>query len=160
MQIFCLFYGQFTYHSLLLMIGSCLEEGAEEFLLKPVKLSDVKRVTDFVMRGEGKRGGKRYQKRRRSDDCNPSLSTEISPLSPSTLSSKKSRLWVVLLMSPFLLNNCSYPKASDAICIFTLDCWQWVLGLGMRKRMFLFFLTGYNFFLADFTAVQMKFIKN
>ncbi|RYR08464.1 hypothetical protein Ahy_B05g076162 isoform C [Arachis hypogaea] len=75
-----------------LIIFSCLEEGAEEFLLKPVKLSDVKRVTDFIMRGEGMKGGKRSQKRRRSVDCIPSLTTELSPLSPSTLASKKSKL--------------------------------------------------------------------
>jgi two-component response regulator (ARR-A family) len=77
------------------MIGSCLEEGAEEFLLKPVKLSDVKRLTDFIMSGEGKKvGGKRSQKRNRSDDCISSLSTvshpcDLSSLSPSAMSSKK-----------------------------------------------------------------------
>ncbi|XP_061360301.1 two-component response regulator ARR5-like isoform X4 [Gastrolobium bilobum] len=85
----------------------CLEEGAEEFLLKPVKLSDVTRLKDFIMRGEMKESEKGSPKRRRSDDdCSPSLSTMfspmshpcdpssvISPLSPSTLlSSKKSRL--------------------------------------------------------------------
>lgn len=85
-----------------LLIGSCLEEGAEEFLLKPVKLSDVKRLTDFIMSGEGKKvGGKRSQKRSRSDDCISSLSSscstvshqcDLSSLSPSAMSSKKSRL--------------------------------------------------------------------
>ncbi|KAJ1387126.1 Signal transduction response regulator, receiver domain [Sesbania bispinosa] len=69
--------------NILTRIDSCLEEGAEEFLLKPVKLSDVKRLTNFIMRGEGKKGEKRSQKRSRSEDCNPSL---------SSLSSKKSRL--------------------------------------------------------------------
>lgn len=84
--------------NILTRIDSCLEEGAEEFLLKPVKLADVKRLTDFIMRGEGKKvGGKVSQKRRRSDDCISSLSTacptcELSPLSPSAMSSKKSRL--------------------------------------------------------------------
>ncbi|OIT24619.1 PREDICTED: two-component response regulator ARR6-like [Nicotiana attenuata] len=34
-------------------IDRCLEEGAEEFLLKPVKLSDVKRLKNFILRGEG-----------------------------------------------------------------------------------------------------------
>jgi len=85
------------------VIGSCLEEGAEEFLLKPVKLSDVKRVTDFIMKGEGKKIVKKSQKRSRSDDYSPpSISTVFSsvshpcdlslPASPSTLHSKKSRL--------------------------------------------------------------------
>ncbi|KAE9604350.1 putative response regulator and transcription factor RR-A-type family [Lupinus albus] len=44
--------------NILTRIDSCLEEGAEDFLLKPVKLSDVKRLTDF-MRSEGKKGEKR-----------------------------------------------------------------------------------------------------
>ncbi|CAJ1975212.1 unnamed protein product [Sphenostylis stenocarpa] len=70
--------------NILTRIDSCLEEGAEEFLLKPVKLSDVKRVTDFIMRGEGKKGVEKSHKRRRSDDC--------TPPSPSALHSKKSRL--------------------------------------------------------------------
>ncbi|BAT79571.1 hypothetical protein VIGAN_02248000 [Vigna angularis var. angularis] len=86
------------------VIDSCLEEGAEEFLLKPVKLSDVKRVTDFIMKGEGKKG----HKRSRSDDYSPpsssssSISTAFSsvshscdlslPASPSALLSKKTRL--------------------------------------------------------------------
>lgn len=85
------------------VIGSCLEEGAEEFLLKPVKLSDVKRVTDFIMKGEGKKRVKKSHKRSRSDDCTPpSISTAFSsvshpcevslPASPSTFHSKKSRL--------------------------------------------------------------------
>ncbi|KAK2442804.1 Two-component response regulator arr15, variant 2 [Trifolium repens] len=84
--------------NILTRIDSCLEEGAEEFLLKPVKLSDVKRLTDFIMSGEGKKvGGKRSQKRNRSDDCISSLSTvshpcDLSSLSPSAMSSKKSRL--------------------------------------------------------------------
>ncbi|KAG2399117.1 two-component response regulator ARR6-like [Vigna umbellata] len=90
--------------NILTRIDSCLEEGAEEFLLKPVKLSDVKRVTDFIMKGEGKKG----HKRSRSDDYSPpsssssSISTAFSsvshscdlslPASPSALLSKKTRL--------------------------------------------------------------------
>ncbi|CAJ2664428.1 unnamed protein product [Trifolium pratense] len=94
--------------NVLTRIDRCLEEGAEDFLLKPVKLSDVRRLKEFIMRGEVKDGEKNSLKRRRSsDDCSPSpLSTTFSPmrhlcdppssvfspLSPSTLSSKKSRL--------------------------------------------------------------------
>ncbi|XP_055828034.1 two-component response regulator ARR15-like [Solanum dulcamara] len=37
---------------ILARIDRCLEEGAEEFLLKPVKLSDVKRLRDFILRGK------------------------------------------------------------------------------------------------------------
>ncbi|KAE9602601.1 hypothetical protein Lal_00050155 [Lupinus albus] len=87
-------------------IDRCLEEGAEEFLLKPVKLADVRRLTDFITRGDVKEEVKTSQKRKLSDGCIPSLSTTfssvsqprepslsgLSPLSPSSLSSKKSRL--------------------------------------------------------------------
>ncbi|KAF7838385.1 two-component response regulator ARR5-like isoform X1 [Senna tora] len=85
--------------NILTRIDRCLEEGAEEFLLKPVKLSDVKRVTDFIMKGERKEREKKSHKRRRSDDY--SSSPIASPLlkshpcdssSPSALSLKKSKL--------------------------------------------------------------------
>ncbi|KAF7135378.1 hypothetical protein RHSIM_Rhsim08G0167300 [Rhododendron simsii] len=36
----------------------CLEEGAEDFLLKPVKLSDVERLKDFVLKGQGEEDGR------------------------------------------------------------------------------------------------------
>ncbi|KDP31161.1 hypothetical protein JCGZ_11537 [Jatropha curcas] len=39
--------------NILTRIDRCLEEGAEEFIVKPVKLSDVKRLKDFIMKGEG-----------------------------------------------------------------------------------------------------------
>lgn len=29
-----------------------MEEGAEEFLVKPVQLSDVRRLTDFILQGD------------------------------------------------------------------------------------------------------------
>lgn len=38
---------------ILARIDRCLEEGAEEFLLKPVQLSDVTRLRDFILRSEG-----------------------------------------------------------------------------------------------------------
>ncbi|XP_047945667.1 two-component response regulator ARR15-like [Salvia hispanica] len=34
----------------------CLEEGAEDFLMKPVQLSDVERLRDFMLRGGRRRG--------------------------------------------------------------------------------------------------------
>ncbi|CAA0826786.1 Two-component response regulator ARR15 [Striga hermonthica] len=37
-------------------IESCLQEGAEEFLLKPVKLPDVQRLRDVILRGDAKKG--------------------------------------------------------------------------------------------------------
>ncbi|KAL6973304.1 Two-component response regulator arr6 [Sarracenia purpurea var. burkii] len=53
--------------NILTRIDRCLEEGAEEFLLKPVKLSDVERLKGFVLRGglvEDNVEGRRSRKRR------------------------------------------------------------------------------------------------
>ena len=35
-------------------INSCLEEGAEEFFLKPVRLSDVNKLKPHMMKGKAK----------------------------------------------------------------------------------------------------------
>ncbi|KAI9087590.1 hypothetical protein K1719_030460 [Acacia pycnantha] len=90
--------------NILTRIDRCLEEGAEEFLLKPVKLADVKRLKEFIVKGEGKEsGGEResHKKRKRSEDCSELPPTPLSSLScpcdpssssPSALSSKKYRL--------------------------------------------------------------------
>lgn len=40
--------------NVLARINRCLEEGAEEFLMKPVKLSDVKRIKDSLLSCENK----------------------------------------------------------------------------------------------------------
>ncbi|XP_022727385.1 two-component response regulator ARR5-like isoform X1 [Durio zibethinus] len=77
--------------NILTRIDRCLEEGAEEFLVKPVKLSDVKRLKDFIMRGETEEnGGRRVHKRKFEDDSHQSSwlssstpSSPSSPLSPS-----------------------------------------------------------------------------
>ncbi|XVF09206.1 hypothetical protein REPUB_Repub07fG0072100 [Reevesia pubescens] len=79
--------------NILTRIDRCLEEGAEEFLVKPVKLSDVKRLKDFIMRGETEENeGRRVHKRKFEDDSHPqssssSSSISSSPSSPSTPSS-------------------------------------------------------------------------
>ncbi|KOM32849.1 two-component response regulator ARR5-like isoform X2 [Vigna umbellata] len=87
--------------NVLTRIDRCLEEGAEEFLLKPVKLSDVRRLKDFIMKGKVKDVEKKSLKRMRSIDCSPPLSATYSaislPCDPSPsllspLSSKKARL--------------------------------------------------------------------
>lgn len=63
----------------------CLEEGAEEFLLKPVKLSDVKRLKDYIMRGETEENeGRRVHKRRIEDDTQPPSSSSSTASSPSS----------------------------------------------------------------------------
>jgi len=101
--------------NILTRIDRCLEEGAEEYLVKPVKLSDVKRLKDFIMRGEGKDseedcGETRIRKRRRQDDhsslpqsvtlssspalaCDPS-STLMPSSSPASCPSKRAKLRV------------------------------------------------------------------
>nr|GMC60422.1 two-component response regulator ARR6-like [Ipomoea batatas] len=56
---------------ILARIDSCLEEGAKEFLMKPVKLSDVKRVVDFILRGE-------------EDGKETESTTDNTPLSPES----------------------------------------------------------------------------
>ncbi|RDX98929.1 Two-component response regulator ARR5, partial [Mucuna pruriens] len=59
-------------------IDGCMEEGAEEFLLKPVKLSNVRRLKDFVMKGKVKEGEKRSHKRVRSINCSLPLCVTCS----------------------------------------------------------------------------------
>ncbi|KAE8723960.1 Two-component response regulator ARR5 [Hibiscus syriacus] len=68
--------------NILARIDSCLEEGAEEFLVKPVKLSDVKRLMrDCVTRGgTEEQEGRRVNKRKLEDDNHTALL-------PSSLSS-------------------------------------------------------------------------
>ncbi|KAF3971341.1 hypothetical protein ACB098_04G122900 [Castanea mollissima] len=90
--------------NILTRIDRCLEEGAEEFLLKPVKLDDVKRLKDFIMKGDGKDGGEtRILKRKQLDGyaslSSPSPSVACDPSSPlmpssspSARSSKRAKL--------------------------------------------------------------------
>ncbi|XP_043726221.1 two-component response regulator ARR5-like [Telopea speciosissima] len=62
-------------------IDRCLEEGAEEFIVKPVKLSDVKRLKDRVG-GGGEADGRwiQHSKRRKLQDA---TTTDLSSLSSS-----------------------------------------------------------------------------
>ncbi|XP_039032130.1 two-component response regulator ARR5-like [Hibiscus syriacus] len=73
--------------NILTRINRCLKEGAEEFLVKPVKLSDVKRLKDFIKRGEPEENGiGEVCKRKFEDDClPPPKATPPSPLPPSPL---------------------------------------------------------------------------
>ncbi|KMZ55932.1 Two-component response regulator ARR9 [Zostera marina] len=43
-------------------ISRCLEEGADEFLLKPVKLSDMKKLRPHILKGKCKDQQKQHQK--------------------------------------------------------------------------------------------------
>ncbi|KAI9174208.1 hypothetical protein LWI28_013737 [Acer negundo] len=69
-------------------IDRCLEEGAEEFIVKPVKLSDVKRLRDCIIKGDGEENVKKNLNKRKlqDDEDDHSVSsplTPVSPLSPS-----------------------------------------------------------------------------
>ncbi|XWS34882.1 hypothetical protein CRYUN_Cryun21dG0075400 [Craigia yunnanensis] len=81
--------------NVLARIDRCLEEGAEDFIVKPVKLSDVKRIKDYMTRefrvgeGEGERGGRGIDKRKLRDSCDLS-SSPPSILSSSPISSTSS----------------------------------------------------------------------
>ncbi|EEF52073.1 two-component response regulator ARR5 [Ricinus communis] len=78
--------------NILTRIDRCLEEGAEEFIVKPVKLSDVKRLKNFVMRGEGDEKEKRSILKRKMDDdvSSSSSSCPSGPASPESSSSSPS----------------------------------------------------------------------
>ncbi|XP_039058141.1 two-component response regulator ARR5-like isoform X1 [Hibiscus syriacus] len=86
--------------NVLARIDRCLEEGAEDFIVKPVKLSDVKRIKDYMTReGETERSRKGINKRKLRDSFDdlssspPSILfiiiisisiTNVSPISIST----------------------------------------------------------------------------
>ncbi|XP_048443808.1 two-component response regulator ARR5-like [Pyrus x bretschneideri] len=100
--------------NILTRIDRCLEEGAEEYIVKPVKLSDVNRLKNFMLAGERKETEeKKIHKRTFSVDYNASsspsslpqlsqpfacnlASSQLPPLSPSSslprCSSKRPRL--------------------------------------------------------------------
>ncbi|CAI0399029.1 unnamed protein product, partial [Linum tenue] len=54
--------------NVLTRIHSCLEEGAEDFLMKPVKKSDVTKLKDFMVKGDQAEKGKRSSIKRKMDD--------------------------------------------------------------------------------------------
>ncbi|XVF44106.1 hypothetical protein PTKIN_Ptkin02bG0093800 [Pterospermum kingtungense] len=86
--------------NVLARIDRCLEEGAEDFIAKPVKLSDVKRIKDYMVRvGEGER---RLNKRKLRDSCDLS-SSPPSILSSSPISSTSSSSPSSIPRSPSIL---------------------------------------------------------
>ncbi|KAK1433788.1 hypothetical protein QVD17_10705 [Tagetes erecta] len=67
--------------NILTRIDRCLEEGAEDYLLKPVKLSDVRRLKDSIFKTENKEMKPvelNNKKRKRSDDRLPVLPSALS----------------------------------------------------------------------------------
>ncbi|KAK9054504.1 hypothetical protein SSX86_025582 [Deinandra increscens subsp. villosa] len=86
--------------NILTRIDRCLEEGAEDYLLKPVKLSDVTRLKDSILKTENT-GTNRLQsytrKRKRNDDVLPASvcghqDLSMSPPSSSQTSPTRARL--------------------------------------------------------------------
>ncbi|KAK3440050.1 hypothetical protein EUGRSUZ_B00374 [Eucalyptus grandis] len=69
---------------ILARINRCLEEGAEEFLAKPVQLSDVQRLKNFVMGGGEVCPDRRINKRRleENNDNDDNENHAPSPVSP------------------------------------------------------------------------------
>ncbi|KAF3431344.1 hypothetical protein FNV43_RR26075 [Rhamnella rubrinervis] len=73
-------------------IDRCLEEGAEDFIVKPVKLADVQRIKDYMARetkpGNDQESGINKRKLRDSFDMSsvspPSISPSSSSSSPSS----------------------------------------------------------------------------
>ncbi|CAA0820824.1 Two-component response regulator ARR5 [Striga hermonthica] len=69
-------------------IDRCLEEGAEEYLVKPVKLSDVERVRDCILRGKDKTGNLLNPKRKIGVEPQPppppAIDCETDPVGPTS----------------------------------------------------------------------------
>ncbi|EEF42256.1 two-component response regulator ARR5 [Ricinus communis] len=111
-------------------IDRCLEEGAEDFLVKPVKLSDVKRIRDYMTARELKlksqqtshnfnnSTGNNVNKRKSRDSFDlssspPSISFSSSSLSPSPSS----------LSSPSSPSPCGSPSWSPSPMLsFSAPC--------------------------------------
>ncbi|GFP96146.1 two-component response regulator arr3 [Phtheirospermum japonicum] len=68
--------------NILARIDRCLEEGAEDFIVKPVKLSDVERLKSCMF-GGGRIQSKGLNKRKLQES--PDVSSDQSPSSTSTL---------------------------------------------------------------------------
>jgi len=71
----------------------CLEEGAEDFIVKPVKLSDVKRIRDYMasrevrsVQNQEERSSSNINKRKLQECFDLSLSSSPPSISSSSLS--------------------------------------------------------------------------
>ncbi|GAY36486.1 hypothetical protein CUMW_022400 [Citrus unshiu] len=77
--------------NILARIDRCLEDGAEDFIVKPVKLSDVKRIKDYLTRDVNLGNeGRGINKRKARESCDLSssppsvITSSSSPSSPSS----------------------------------------------------------------------------
>ncbi|CAL1406442.1 unnamed protein product [Linum trigynum] len=95
--------------NVLTRIHSCLEEGAEDFLVKPVKKSDVTKLKDFMVKGDQAEKGKRRSIKRKveGDFVEPKMvtatNTTIASSSEEDQSSSASH-------SPSSSSLCSSPS--------------------------------------------------
>ncbi|KAL1818382.1 hypothetical protein ACET3Z_013251 [Daucus carota] len=53
-------------------VDRCLEQGAEDFLVKPVKLSDVERLKDYMLKGQGEDDKVKAAYKRKLQEDDPS----------------------------------------------------------------------------------------
>ncbi|KAJ8547814.1 hypothetical protein K7X08_021050 [Anisodus acutangulus] len=109
--------------NVLARIDRCLEEGAEDFLLKPVNLADVKRLKSYMFnedrfRGEEKGMNKRKLPETSSDDSStptlspspspsPSLDLSSTPSPPSTSSPSSLKAFSSALYNTDSSTNCT-----------------------------------------------------
>ncbi|KAH0674414.1 hypothetical protein KY284_025501 [Solanum tuberosum] len=91
--------------NVLARIDRCLEEGAEDFLLKPVKLADVKRLKSYMFNEDRFRGEEKGMNKRKL----PESSSDDS--STATLSPSPSSLDLSSTPSPPSTSSPSSPKA-------------------------------------------------
>ncbi|KAB5537300.1 hypothetical protein DKX38_015104 [Salix brachista] len=97
-------------------IDRCLEEGAEDFIVKPVKLSDVKRIRDYMasrevrsLQNQEERSRSNINKRKLQESFDLSLSS--SPPSISTYQSRSPSL----TPSPPSLSSSSPPCSPSSL---------------------------------------------
>ncbi|KAI3820785.1 hypothetical protein L1987_08333 [Smallanthus sonchifolius] len=72
----------------LIRIDRCLEEGAEDYLLKPVKLSDLKRLKDSILKSGSEHTGQTLTRKRKHK---PSDGHDLAPSSPQQAQTKRAR---------------------------------------------------------------------
>nr|GMD25852.1 two-component response regulator ARR17-like [Ipomoea batatas] len=103
--------------NVLARIDRCLEEGAEDFLLKPVKLSDVKRLKSYMFgdnRFHGEDGGtNKPETPEISDDTSSCLSLSPSPTS-TDLSATPSPPSTSSPSSPKTFSSSSSPSTNSS----------------------------------------------
>ncbi|KAL9240897.1 hypothetical protein vseg_015066 [Gypsophila vaccaria] len=92
--------------NVLTRIDRCLEEGAEEFILKPVKLSDVKRLRDYMnAKSDQIRKQIGVNKRKQMDAGSDYSSESASPLSPPSISPSSSSTSSVVSQTSLLSSS-------------------------------------------------------